>query len=129
MGEIPKRREDITAAWLDRVLAETGASNGARVRSVRQEVFGEEGFTGELTRLQVDYEAGDGGAPQTMIAKVPDPDSPVFGVAMAMRLYERESRFYSQLADESGVSVPEVYYNGIGHPQRLSPGQHAVRRL
>jgi len=111
--EIPATAGEITAEWLDAALEHSGSSQGKRVVSLRQEPLTELGMTGTLLRLHVDYEGGAGDAPATLIAKLPDPESTGYEMAMAMGFYACEGRFFDELADDCGVSVPHVHYNGI----------------
>ena len=56
---LPATSDDITVAWLNDVLGETGVFQDTTVRSFERQVIGEGvGFVGELSRLTLTYEIG-----------------------------------------------------------------------
>ncbi len=91
---IPNRLADITADWLTDALRTTGViSPATRVVACDQVVLGTGvGFAGDLARLTVTYEGGDG--PATMVAKVPTSIDDNREGSELLGVYEREVRMY-----------------------------------
>lgn len=109
---IPNRVEELTPEWLTEALRSGGVLGaGARVVSVEAERLGEgAGFIGQLFRLRLTYEGDAGDAPATLIAKTPTLDEGSRAVALMYGLYEREYRFYKELAAEIAFRTPRCYY-------------------
>jgi aminoglycoside phosphotransferase (APT) family kinase protein len=113
---LPPMPEGLTPAWLTQALTEAGLlRDGARVVTVRQAQVGEgAGMMSELARLHLDY-AGAGGAqlPATLVAKFPSRNANNREVAMAYRLYEREVRYFAELAPRSSAPSPRTWYSRL----------------
>ncbi len=93
----PAQPDEIDDAWLSRIL-------GAEVRSHRVEpLHDRQGVNGETHRIFVD---GDG-TPGSIVAKFPY--APSRGVAVYQRWYEREVRFYRELAPQTPFRTPRCY--------------------
>ena len=95
---IPERLDDLTPEWLTEALREGGHLEGAgEVTSVEREILGEgEGFMGDIARLRLWYEGGEG--PASVVAKMPRPENRAFGELVGA--YERESCFYEEFSGE-----------------------------
>jgi hypothetical protein len=109
---IPSAIDELTPAWLTDALHASGVlPQHARVASVRAETLGEgSGFIGQLARLHLAYEGDASGAPPTVIAKMPALDEGARQLASMYGLYEREYRFYTELADEISFRTARCYY-------------------
>ena len=108
---IPETPGEITEAWLTEALRGRGVISGATVASIERETLGEgAGFIGQLARLRLTYDGIADGAPLTMIAKMPAADAGARQVAAVYGLYEREYRFYRELADEVRFRTARCYY-------------------
>lgn len=111
---IPRSPTELTAQWLTDALRAGGAIRESSVASIEQEIVGAgSGFIGQLARVKLTYDRAEGGAPSTLIAKFPAIDPGGKQIGMLFRFYERESRFYSEIADKISIRVPRCYYNGI----------------
>jgi hypothetical protein len=107
---IPYSAAEITPEWLTRVLREGGHIGDARVLSFGQETIGEGvGFLGELTRLTLHYDKSVPGAPASIISKMPTAFAPARDIGNAFRFFEREGRFYTDIAPEVKTRVPRCY--------------------
>lgn len=123
---IPERIEDLTPEWLTTTLREGGhlAAAGA-VTSTKREVLGEgEGFMGDIARLRLAYEGGEG--PASVVAKMPRLENRAFGELVGV--YERESCFYEELAGDVPVALPGVYYSDFDR-HAVSDRQKGSMRL
>ncbi len=111
---IPYSSADITPEWLTAVLREGGHIGGATVTAVEKAIVGEGiGFLGELTQLTLTYDRPAAGAPATLISKIPTAFQQARDVGNAFRFYEREGRFYDEVAPHVDLRVPKCYYNAI----------------
>ena len=106
---IPEQLEDLTAEWLTTALREGGHLHETGVvTSVEREILGEgEGFMGDIARLRLSYEGGEG--PASVVAKMPRLENRAFGELVGV--YERESCFYEEFSDSVPVALPRLYFS------------------
>lgn len=101
----------LTPARLTVLLRQAGALKRAEIESFTQERLGEgAGFTGQLNRLHLRYAGEANGAPASIIAKSSSTDPDVLAFMKRIRLYEREVRFYAELAATAGLRTPRCYH-------------------
>lgn len=111
---IPQTPEELGPAWLSGALHEGGWLTRGAVRTVEAEPLGPvEGFTGQSLRLRLDYEPADAGGPGTLIVKLPTAHAHNRASAEMWGLYEREIRFYRELAPGVPLRVPRHYYSAM----------------
>jgi aminoglycoside/choline kinase family phosphotransferase len=109
--EIPYSAEHVTSQWLTDALASTGVITSSTVASFGTERLGEgQGFVGQIVRLSLTYDSGEDGAPQSIIAKFPSTDPAIRSMLNELRLFEREVRFYKEVAPLIELSTPQCYY-------------------
>lgn len=113
--EIPGEPAELTPEWLTRALREHGALAGdAAVTSYQTEPLGEgSGFIGLLLRLRPWYSGDAGKVPPTLIAKFPSPAPGARAIGKLYGAYEREVRFYSEIAQDIGLRAPQCYFSGM----------------
>ena len=108
---IPKRTKRITAEWLNEVLHNTGYLKDINIESIVREPWGAgEGFVSDMTRLILTYDKESAEAPKTMIVKMPTTFRTALAVALEYNLYEKENRFYTEIAPKSPIRVPGLIY-------------------
>ena len=94
---VPNHPEAIDAAWLSEVL-------GGEVQAIRIEpITDRRGVNAETFRLVLD----GSGIPRSVVVKLPTPSAR--GVAAFQRWYEREVRFYRELAESTPLRSPRCY--------------------
>ena len=109
--QIPHSAERLTSQWLTEALASTGVITSSTVTSFNSERLGlGQGFVGQIVRLGLTYDSGEDGAPQSIIAKFPSTDPAIRSVLNELRLFEREVRFYKEVAPLIELSTPRCYY-------------------
>ncbi|MCB8959598.1 MAG: phosphotransferase [Ardenticatenales bacterium] len=114
MEQLPDSAETITAAWLTDVLRSTGTIQSATVSQIRLEPIGDvAGFMGEITRVFLYYDLPEETAPRTLIAKFPTTDRRLRAALAVNRLYEREVRFYQDVASQIKMRIPHCYFSTI----------------
>jgi Phosphotransferase enzyme family len=81
---------------------------GVAVRSVTQERIGD-GLIGMNVRCGLAHDAAD--VPRSVVVKLPSPDATSRATGLALGNYEREVRFYDELAITLSVRAPRCYYS------------------
>ena len=92
--------EQITSAWLTSVF-------GAEVRLVDSSRVGD-GLVGMNLRLALASDDPD--MPATVVAKLPSPDPTSRATGIALRNYEREVKFYAEIAPTVDIRVPRCFH-------------------
>jgi hypothetical protein len=106
----PATIDDVTPEWLTSVLRTSGAlPEGGRVATVEATSFAEGvGFLSYLYRVDLTHEGEAGDAPATVIVKFPV-DTAMRGIADGLAFYQRELRYYTELAAEAPFRVPQAH--------------------
>ncbi len=108
---IPISIDDIDPPWLGAALS-SGLGGEVAVESFTVDTIGTGiGLMGLLYRLTITY-GGDPGpaAPSSVVVKLPVLIDATRAVALAYRFYEKEVAFYRELAAETPLRTPEVYF-------------------
>lgn len=109
--EIPTREQELTPEWLTRALRSGGALREARVVTAeRERLDGGEGLMGDVLRLRLRYDHAEPEAPERLVAKLPAREREVRAAAELLGLYDREVRFYQELAPRVPVRVPRCFH-------------------
>lgn len=104
--ELISHPDDVTPAWLTRVLTAAGALEDGRVTDVTAESVGT-GQVGDSVRFTLTYDGAPG--PATVVGKFPAEDETSRASSVATRTYEIETRFYQQLQDRVSITTPSPY--------------------
>ncbi len=108
MPSIPSVAEELTPEWFQEVLQQRHP--GVRLSAADVEVISAGvGFVGIVARATLTYQDA-AGAPAQLIVKLPSPDPGSRMIGVAFGLFEREVRFYSDIASECGMEVPGCYF-------------------
>ena len=106
----PRQVTEITPSWLTAVLRDGGAIGAASITDVAIEPIGRGvGFLGQLARLRLTYDKPETGAPASLIGKFPTLDPGGRQICQMFQFYEREVRFYRELAPRVPIRVPRCY--------------------
>ena len=109
---IPKRTKRITSEWLNEVLHGSGYLKDINIESISREPWGVgEGFLSDMARLTITYNKESSNLPKTMIVKMPTTYRTALTLALQYNFYEKEIRFYSEVAPKSPIRVPGVIYS------------------
>jgi len=92
--------DELTPAWLSDVL-------GGDVAMVELELIGD-GHVGTSVRLTLTTD--DPSVPPSVVAKLPSDDERSLMLAAQVRSYEREVKFYRELADTVDIRVPHCHH-------------------
>lgn len=117
---IPDSFADITPDWLTEALRAEGHLTTGRVTAVSRRQIGEgSGFMGQISLLVVDYDGAPAGLPGSFVAKMAAEPGPNRQMGVDYRIYEKESRFYAELASHVALRTPKPYVN------RFDPVTHS----
>ncbi|MHA2132001.1 MAG: hypothetical protein ACW99L_18685, partial [Promethearchaeota archaeon] len=109
---IPKRTKRITSEWLNQVLHDSGYLEDVNIESISREPWGSgEGFMSDMARLTITYDNESPNLPKTMIVKMPTTFRTAIAIGLQFNLYEKEIRFYTEVAPESPIRVPGLIYS------------------
>jgi hypothetical protein len=112
MSSLPTTTSEITAAWLTEALRGSGTiGDDTEVADVTLDAAAAGvGFMGEIGKIGITYVGASTDAPTSMIAKFPTASPEIRTMMHPTRIYEREHRFYSELAAQSPLRTPLVYH-------------------
>ena len=96
-------------------LRSRGRADSASVASCSSETVGEgKGFMSQVVRLSLEYDDGrHEGLPRTMIAKLPSSTPEIKAITASLGDYQREIRFYEEVASSVSIDTPDCYYGAI----------------
>ena len=112
MSSLPTTTNEITAEWMTGALRGSGTI-GADVRVDSVNLDAAEagvGFMGEVGSVGLVYDGDATGAPAVVVAKFPTRSPEIRTMMHPTRIYEREHRFYAELAAQSPLRTPDVYH-------------------
>jgi hypothetical protein len=112
MSSLPTTTSEITAEWMTDALRGSGTIGpGTYVESVVLDpAAAGVGFMGEIGKIGVVYAGDATDAPTSMVAKFPTASPEIRAMMHPARIYEREHRFYTELAPASPLRTPAVYH-------------------
>jgi hypothetical protein len=112
MSKLPTTTSEITAEWMTDALRGSGTiGDDTWVASVELDASAAGvGFMGEIGKVGVGYAGEPTDAPTSLIAKFPTASPEIRTMMHPTRIYEREHRFYEQLAPQSPLRTPRVYH-------------------
>jgi aminoglycoside phosphotransferase (APT) family kinase protein len=106
----PKTIEDISALWMTEVLRSAGILRRARVRAVDVHAIGQGvGFLSGRARVTIRYDQVEEGAPASVVVKLPASSKEGADFAESTHAYEREIRFYREVAPRTPIRVPRMF--------------------
>lgn len=127
---VPTDFAALTPEWLTARLREARILREARVAAVEIVPLGEgQGFVGDVARLRLRLEPAENGAPRSLIAKLPTRRGRNRGFAQMNGIYEREVRFYRELAPTLEIPVPRSYFGHYDETPGAEHGQAIARFL
>lgn len=112
---IPETPTGVDAAWLNDALADW-----PEIATVAYEDIGEgTGIFGQISRLTVTYATDGGSSPDRMVVKMACLEPENLAIANALGIYERELRFYEELASSLPFRIPANYFSLRGDDGRF----------
>ena len=109
---LPAATSEIDADWMTAALG-TYTSTAGPVSAVTLEPIGDgRGHLGSTARVRLRYATSSPRAPESAVVKLPGTTAQSLETARRGRLYEREYRFFTELAPQTQVSIPHCYAAG-----------------
>ena len=106
----PKTIEDISALWMTDVLRGAGILRRATVSGVDVQAIGQGlGFLSGRARVTIRYDQAEEGAPASVVVKLPASIKAGADFAESTHAYEREIRFYREVAPRTPIRVPRMF--------------------
>lgn len=110
----PAQPEELTAGWLTGALRASGHLAAERAVADLAVTPVGMGILGQVFRIHAAYEGGAPGAePPTIVAKFAHPLEANRAIAMNTRMYEREVRFFNEIAGQVAVPKPACYHASV----------------
>lgn len=103
----------LDAGWFTQVLRDGGHATAAVV-GVEAEPMAFTGAVGDMARIRLEYDSSGDPGPASVVAKIRGTTEVQVGMDAAMGLYNREARFYAELADRVPVGAPCMFHIGDG---------------
>ena len=113
LTDIPDGINEITADWLTAALADSGFGT---IQSIAVEPVGEAGTLSSMARCRLRYREAGSQWPRSVIVKLMPADPAVRQTAEELRTFEHEIRFYSEIASDLPLRVPQFFFGSCaGH--------------
>lgn len=113
--EAGRDESEVSAEWLDEILRGAGALATERVSAVRSTQIGMEiGFLSRTLRVELEYDGQCDGVPRSVIVKQEPAPGPYLTAERNLSAFEREIRFYREIAPRVGLRLPRVYHADAG---------------
>ena len=103
---------EITPEWLTQALHGAGVGEGARIVRTSSTIVGT-GQMGRNVRFELDWGAGESDAPRSVVGKFPSDDPKSRATGVAQGAYEKEVRFYKELAGTVGIRTPRCFFAAV----------------
>jgi hypothetical protein len=101
--------QEITPEWLTQALRGAGVGDGARVIGASSTIVGT-GQMGRSVRFQLEWDPEPPDAPRSVVGKFPSDDPKSRATGRAQGSYEKEVRFYTELAGSVGICTPRCFF-------------------
>ena len=114
MRSIPEMPAGLTPELITELLQEEGTlPTGTTVSAVTLDQVGDgTGMMAELSKVSLSYNGDPGDAPTSLIAKYASQNPTNREVAIQFNLYERETRFASELDPQTSARTPRTWFSG-----------------
>lgn len=110
----------LTPDWLTHALRSGGVIHDASVVSIDVRPIGS-GMAGRVVQVGLEYAGDVVDAPTSVVVKLPAAPGSTLDMALRLGIYEREARFYSEVAPTYPAPAPRLY-----HSCALAPGRHVL---
>src|SRR4051812_21994787 len=108
----PTCADDLTPEWLTVALRAAGALERGGVTALGVHPLDKEkGLASQIARIYPHYDERGSPGPRSLIAKFSPPDPQTRAVIHSMGFFEREVRFYEQLANQDPLRTPYCYFS------------------
>ena len=117
MQRIPETPAELSLPWLTMALQNSGIVKDKALVATRYEKIGDiEGFVAQIGRVYLEYDGPNNQGSTSLIAKMTTKFEGIRPLISQFGVYEREVRFYRELAPLIETKVPDCYYSIIDEP-------------
>ena len=108
---IPSSPYEVSPRWVTSVLHDQGAlPSDQRVTGLDVSALGGGlGLAGEVVRVNLRYSDANSDAPDSVVAKFPNPDPVDRAIIESQGVYEREILFYREIAPRLPFAIPKLF--------------------
>ncbi|MEM8549350.1 MAG: oxidoreductase family protein [Verrucomicrobiota bacterium] len=119
MPAAPKNIDDITPAWLTDALRENGfLEAGNTVVSYERKIIGEgTGYASRMARYALTLAQPSSLAPASLVIKIEPETEQQQAVMNEFHTFEREIRFYREIAPTAPLRLPRIYFTYAESPR------------
>jgi aminoglycoside phosphotransferase (APT) family kinase protein len=111
---IPATIAEITPSWFTAALRTAGCLTGANIVGIAVQAIGQQlGFLDGLARLRLTYDQHEINAPSSVVVKIPSGEAAYRRIGDHYHAYEREIRFYGDVAPGCPIRLPRCFYRGM----------------
>ncbi|GJM14737.1 MAG: hypothetical protein DHS20C13_00640 [Thermodesulfobacteriota bacterium] len=111
----PKHPDEITLEWLTYALREVGIITTSSVKSIEKETLAEgKAWLSTIVKLKVEYDFPDGNVPDSFVLKMLSESRMFREFSYELQAFDREIRFYKELADQVPIRLPKLHYSDNG---------------
>ena len=110
--ELVSDPDRVTPAWLTETLRAAGLGTDARVVSARSSLVGT-GQMGRNLRFELAWSLPDPALPSSVVGKFPSDDPKSRATGQQQGAYEKEVRFYNELAPTVGIRTPRCLFADV----------------
>jgi hypothetical protein len=109
----PKKPQEITPEWIDYAFSQAGICNSRAIRDVKVERLGPhvKGLLSSICRVNISHEVNDSELPTSVVIKFPSELEERKNFGNHYHAFERELRFYRELAERSPIRTLKCYFN------------------
>lgn len=109
----PESPLEITPGWMNYAFGEAGICGPGAIKDVRVEPLGPhvKGLLSTMCRVWISYETEEPELPSSVVVKFPSVSEVNKNFGNHFHAYERELRFYRELAERSPVRTLKCYFN------------------
>ena len=107
----PMHVDEITPEWIAHALAEGGYLKEASVKSIEKKIIGDaKGFLSSVVRVGIEYDQKEKEAPASVVIKIQPEEGDFKRFGDEMDAFQREIRFYREIAGTVPIRLPKLYY-------------------
>ena len=113
----PSSIEEVTPAWLTHVLAQEGHITSSKVVGMKARPLGAGiGFLSTIAHVSLEYDRPEPTGPASVVVKLELESGTLRDLSENVHAFEREVRFYRDVAPLSPIRLPRCYFAAIGPP-------------
>ena len=107
----PMHVDEITPEWITHALKGGGYLKNASVKSIEKKILGDaKGFLSSVVQVKIEYDTIQQDAPASVVVKIEPEEGGFKDFGDELNAFEREIRFYKEVASNLPIRLPELYY-------------------